>query len=404
MSEVLAHPHVALAPLSASKPGLTLRNRIAVAPMTRVSAARDGRATEAMHRYYQAFAEGGFGLVITEGTYVDRAHSQGYTNQPGLATDAHTAAWRPIVEAVHRGGAKFFAQLMHAGALVQGNEYRAEPVGPSAILPKGEQMPAYGGSGLYHVPRAMNEDDFRAITEAFCSAALRARDAGFDGVELHGANGYLFDQFLTTYTNLRTDDYGGGVENRIRFTAEVLRAVVEAVEPGFVVGVRLSEAKVNDKHYAWPGGGDDARIIGRALRDAGASYLHFAGGGPDFHFPTKLHQGGSLTQILREVAQVPVIANGSMGHLPNAERVLEEGHADVVALGRSALANPDWPSRLARGIPFEPYDFRIIQPSASLANAAAWREAQKLQANSVSVVNMNTGIEVPSTLRDGIVP
>jgi len=382
---IQASSHPALAPLSSSSlPGLQLRNRTAVAPMSRVSTAGDGLATEAMRKYYSAFAEGGFGLVISEGTYPDLAHSQAYENQPGLATAEQANAWRPVVDAVHSGGAKFFAQLMHAGALVQINRHRTESVAPSAIFPKGEKMPEYGGEGAYAVPRAMIEDDFRAIIDGFCRAAVRARDAGFDGVEIHAANGYLFDQFLTTYTNSRTDRYGGSLENRIRFTAEVLRAVVKATGSGFAVGVRLSEAKVNDKSYVWPGGGDDARIIAAALRDAGASFLHLAGEGRDFAFSANRHRGvsesarpeASLPQIVREVANVPVIANGGLHDGAHGARVLTEGHADVIALGRAAVANPDWPTRLARGASFEPFDHAILQPTASLANAALWRKTR----------------------------
>lgn len=151
--------HPVLTPTSIG--ALHLSNRLVVAPMSRVSTAGDGLPTPAMRRYYAAFAEGGFGLVITEGTYPDVAHSQGYANQPGIATDEQGAAWRPIVEAVHAGGAKMIAQLMHAGALSQGNRHRRETIGPSAIPPKGEMMPEYGGSGPYATPRAMNDEDIR---------------------------------------------------------------------------------------------------------------------------------------------------------------------------------------------------------------------------------------------------
>ncbi|WP_394843929.1 NADH:flavin oxidoreductase [Pendulispora brunnea] len=371
-----SNTHAALAPFTSALAGLSLRNRAAVAPMTRVSTAGDGVPTDAMRRYYADFAKGGFGLIITEGNYPDLAHSQAYDRQPGLATDEQANAWRPIVADVHAAGAKIFVQLMHAGALVQGNRYRTQSVAPSAITPKGEKMPEYGGQGPYATPRPMVEDDFRDITEAFVRAALRAREAGFDGVEIHAANGYLFDQFLTTYTNTRTDSYGGPVENRVRFTADVVRAIVRAVGPAFVVGVRLSEAKVNDKSYTWPGGAEEARFIFAALRDAGASYLHIAAEGRDFAFSASLREGRTLTQLARETTHLPVIANGSLHDGTRAARALEDGHADILALGRAAIANPDWPARLAQGRPFDTFDPAILHPAASLENAASWRAAQ----------------------------
>ncbi|WP_394833464.1 NADH:flavin oxidoreductase [Pendulispora rubella] len=372
-----SNTHLALAPFSSELAGLSLRNRAAVAPMSRVSTAGDGVPTDAMRRYYADFAKGGFGLILTEGTYVDLAHSQAYERQPGLATDAQVSAWRPIVADVHAAGAKIFAQLMHAGALVQGNRHRPQSVAPSAIAPKGAKMPEYGGQGPYATPRAMVDDDFRDITEDFVRAALRARDAGFDGVEVHAANGYLFDQFLTTYTNTRTDAYGGSVENRIRFTVDVVRAITKAVGPSFVVGVRLSEAKVNDKSYTWPGGAEEARTIFAAIRDAGASYLHIAAEGRDFAFSARLRDGLTLTQLARQATGLPVIANGSLHDGARAARALEDGHADILALGRAAIANPDWPSRLAQGRPFETFDPAILHPAASLENAASWRAAPR---------------------------
>jgi 2,4-dienoyl-CoA reductase-like NADH-dependent reductase (Old Yellow Enzyme family) len=144
---------------AASLAGLTLRNRLAVAPMTRVSATVDGHPTRRMVEYYRGFADGGFGLVITEGVYTDKAFSQGYLHQPGLTDDAQVEGWRRVVDAVHASGGKVVAQLMHAGALSQGNPYRSHTVGPSAVRPKGSQMPFYRGIGPYHVPREMTLEE-----------------------------------------------------------------------------------------------------------------------------------------------------------------------------------------------------------------------------------------------------
>lgn len=275
---------------AASLAGLPLRNRLAVAPMTRVSATPDGRPTPRMVEYYRAFADGGFGLVITEGVYTDKVFSQGYLRQPGLTDNAQVEAWRDVVDAVHGAGGKIVAQLMHAGALSQGNPYRRRTVGPSAVRPKGDQMPFYRGAGAYHVPREMTLEEIEEAVAEFVNAAHRARSAGFDGVEIHAANGYLLDQFLSEGINLRTDAYGGDIRTRAALTVQTIAEVREAIGADFPVEVRISQAKVNDFEHRWSGGETHAEIIFRAVAEAGASYVHttefeawrpaFAPGGP----------------------------------------------------------------------------------------------------------------------------
>ena len=225
---------------------LELPNRLAVAPMTRVSATAQGHATQVMADYYADFAAGGFGLVITEGIYTDRAHAQGYLFQPGLADAAQRDAWRPVVDQVHAHGGRIVAQLMHAGALSQGNPHRATAKGPSAVQPRGQQMAFYRGEGPYRMPEAMTTADIAEAIDGFAQAARRAQQAGFDGVEIHGANGYLLDQFLTTYTNQRADGYGGSLAKRLRLVVEVIEAVRQSTTAGFAIGVRISQSKVND--------------------------------------------------------------------------------------------------------------------------------------------------------------
>jgi 2,4-dienoyl-CoA reductase-like NADH-dependent reductase (Old Yellow Enzyme family) len=219
----------------------------------------------------------------------------------------------------------------------------------------------------------MSAEDIRSATEGFALAAARARDAGFDGVEIHAANGYLLDQFLTTYTNRRSDPYGGPVENRIRLTVEVVRAVVRTVGSDFVVGVRLSQTKVNDLAYRWPGGSADARLIFDLLREAGTSYLHVASEGSDWIETARLDSGETITALAKQVTGLPVLANGGLDEPEKIAAVLTERHADIVTLGRAALANADWPTKLARGVPFEAFCPSVLHPSASLENAARWR-------------------------------
>ncbi|MFI9846359.1 tRNA-dihydrouridine synthase [Nonomuraea sp. NPDC051941] len=354
---------------------LHLANRLAVSPMTRVSAAADGTPTAEMADYYAAFARGGFSLVMTEGTYTDTRYSQSYANQPGIVTDGHEAAWRDVVSHVHDAGAPMVLQLMHAGALSQGNRYRDDTAAPSAVPPRGQKMPEYGGYGSWPTPRAMSQDDIDQVVHGFVTSAVRARRAGFDGVEVHGANGYLVDQFLTDYTNRRGDRYGGTVANRVRLAAEIVSAIRAEVGPRFCVGIRLSQGKVNDFTHRWAGGSREAEIIFAALAEAGASYLHIASEGRDWVETATLDGQVTITGLARKVTGLPVLANGGMHDLARAAMVLQDGHADVLTLGRGALANPDFPQRLAQGLPMAGFDRQMLQPMATLSNARLWRPA-----------------------------
>jgi len=353
---------------------LELANRLAVSPMTRVSATPDGTPTAEMADYYTGFAEGGFGLVITEGTYTDTLYSQGYFNQPGIVSKAHAAAWLDVTERVHAAGSRIVLQLMHAGALSQGSHYRDDTAGPSAVPPLGEKMPEYGGQGPWPTPEAMSQDDIDAAVRGFVDSAARAREAGFDGVEVHAANGYLLDQFLTAYTNERDDSYGGPVENRVRLTAEVVAAIRAEVGAEFCVGVRLSQTKVNDFVHRWPGGAYDARVIFAALAEAGATYLHIASEGRDWIETARLDGETTITGLARLATGLPVIANGGMHDLPQAAQVLRDGHADLLSIGRGALANPDFPRCVAENRQLERFDHMMLQPMATLADARRWRQ------------------------------
>ena len=351
---------------------LTLPNRIAVAPMTRVSATAGGHATDRMRDYYAAFARGGFGLVISEGTYTDKAFSQGYLHQPGLADDAQAAAWAPVVAAVHAGGSPMLAQLMHAGALSQGNLHRPHTVGPSAVQPVGLQMTNYRGSGPYPVPAAMTEREIDEAVAGFAAAAARARGAGFDGVEVHAANGYLLDEFLTAGVNVREDAYGGPARNRVKLLVEVVAAVRAATGPGFLVGVRISQGKVNDFGHRWAGAEDDARVIFSAFAGRDIDYVHTADAGKAW-LPAFPGGGASFAALAKRHSGLPVIANGSLDDPARAAAFVADGNADVVALARGALAASDWPERVRQGLPIPAFDPATLQPIADLANADSRR-------------------------------
>ena len=348
---------------------LALPNRLAVAPMTRVSATADGMPTARMAGYYAQFAQGGFGLVITEGLYTDEAFAQGYLHQPGLANAAQRDAWRPIVAGVQSRGGRMIAQLMHAGALSQGNPFRAGTIGPSAVRPKGRQMAFYRGAGDYAVPAAMTQHDIDTAVAGFAQAARRACEAGFDGVEIHGANGYLLDQFLSDGINLRDDRYGGGIEGRLRLLVDVIDAVRAAVGSGCVVGVRLSQAKVNDVMHRWRGA-EEAATIFRTVGGLDVDYLHvteYEAWRPAFE------TGPNLAALAKRHGGKPVLANGSLHDPARAMGMVERGEADVVSLGRGALAQPDWPRRVRKGEAPASFDPAILSPLADLENADRWR-------------------------------
>ncbi|MFD1139703.1 NADH:flavin oxidoreductase [Larkinella insperata] len=342
-----------------------LSNRFVVAPMTRISATDAGVPTPAMSDYYEAFATGGFAAIITEGTYTDALFSISNPNQPGLVTADQLAGWQRVVERVKTHPTVFIAQLMHAGALSQ---VLTKTVAPSAIKPLGKPSASSGGNSAFVVPEAMTPAMIQTVMAGYVQAARNAVLAGFDGVEIHGANGYLPDQFLTAYTNHRTDQYGGSVANRFRFVADIIEAVRAAVPSGFLVGLRLSEGKVNNLAYRWEEGADMARAVFAEVRKAAPDYLHIAAEGGGWMRECLYPDGSSSTGIARQLLDCPVIANGGLHDLNLASQLLTEGHADLLAIGRYAIANPDFPQKIRRGDKLIPFRNEMIKPSVSLEN------------------------------------
>lgn len=345
--------------------GHKIRNRLSVAPMTRISATEDGRATETMTRYYKRFARGGFGTVSTEGIYTDKAFSQGYAHQPGMADEAQANAWKPVVGGIKAHGAFAIAQIMHAGALSQDNRFRDTTAGPSVVQPKGEQMAFYRGHGRYTLPSAMTDTQIVDVIESFADSAGRAIEVGgFDAIEIHGANGYLLDQFLTDYTNTRADRWGGTTESRAQLILDIFKAVRANVGDKVPVGVRISQGKVNDHNHKWADAERDAEIIFGSLAEVGADFIHvteyeawkpaFAPGGP------------SLMHLAKRYAPKAVIfANGNPHSIERAVAALNDG-ADIVTIGRGALANPDLPNRWSdRGV-LVAFDPTMLGPIANI--------------------------------------
>ena len=345
--------------------GHTVTNRLSVAPMTRITATKDGRATEKMTRYYERFARGGFGTVITEGIYTDQAFSQGYLNQPGMTDEAQANAWKPIVNGIKAHGALAIAQLMHAGAISQGNRFRDGTVGPSAIQPKGTQMTFYHGKDRYALPAAITETQIADAINGFAESAGRAiENAGFDAIEIHGANGYLLDQFLTDYANKRADRWDGSTENRVRLILETFKAVRAKVGPRVPVGVRISQGKVNDYDHKWAAAERDAEIIFGSLAEAGVDFIHVTE--HEAWKPAFTPGGASLMRLAKRYAPKAVIfANGSLHNVERAVAALDEG-ADILTIGRGALANPDLPRRLSERDVLNDFDPSILGPIANV--------------------------------------
>ncbi|MBM7553274.1 NADH:flavin oxidoreductase [Thalassobacillus pellis] len=343
----------------------TLKNRYVVAPMTRISAEQDGRANDTMKQYYERYAKGGFSAIISEGIYIDESYSQGYDDQPGLAREDHVQAWKPVVNAVHNHDSLMIAQLMHAGGQSQGNVYTNETISSSDVPPKGEQLGFYGGSGPFQTPKAMTEQDIKQVKDAFVQSAVRAKEAGFDGVEIHGANGYLLDQFLTDYLNHREDQFGGSKENRLRIILEIIQDIRNAVSSDYILGIRISQIKVADPDHKWAEGEKEAEYIFSQLGQTSLDYIHVTDG--DATNPTFGENTRTLAQAAKDFGKLPVIANGKLGDPDKAEQLLIDNHADLISVGTSALANPDLPHKLNKGMELKDFDFEsILLPKAKI--------------------------------------
>lgn len=318
----------------------TLQNRVLMAPMTR-SRSPQTVAGETNARYYAQRA--GAGLIISEGTQVS-ALGQGYPFTPGIYTDEHRDGWRQVTDAVHAAGGRIFAQLWHVGRVGHPSVHGETPVAPSAIAPGTEIFTTQGMQPI-PTPRALETHELPGIVDEFRTAARQALDAGFDGVEVHGANGYLIDQFLQTGTNRRTDNYGGSLDNRVRLLLEITEAVIE-VAGADRVGVRLS-----------PGGtfnamqdDDPVETFSYAMKSLdtyGLAYLHVVEAS-QASAPQGLEHVGGATALARASFSGTLITNGSFT-AESAEEIIASGAADLVAFGRPFIANPDLPERFRVG-------------------------------------------------------
>lgn len=315
---------------------MTLPHRLAMSPLTRSRALPGGTPSEFAAEYYSQRAS--LGLLISEGTQPSE-DGQGFLNSPGIHSDAHVEGWREISEAVHAAGGHLFIQIMHAGRMSHpDNTLHGRPaVAPSAIAPDAQ---IYTPGGLQQVPRprALSVEEIQATVADFRRAAARAIEAGADGVEIHAANGYLIQQFLSPNANTRDDGYGGSIANRMRFALEVARAVVEEIGADRT-GIRLSPGSRLGGIDEGQNHGDLYRALVAELAKLDLAYLHIAHNGDE-----------ALLKDVRTLWSAPLLVNRVNRPLELIGQDVESGLADVSPVGRWALANPDFVERLRTGL------------------------------------------------------
>ena len=345
---------------------LNLRNRVAMAPMTRMFS--PGYVPdEQVAGYYRRRAEGGVGLLITEGTFVGHRAANGYEKVPAIHGEAALAGWRKVVEEVHAAGAQIIPQLWHVGAV------RREGIGPDPAVP------GFSPSGLFKPGksngRAMSRDDIDEVIAAFAQAARDAKAVGFDGVEIHGAHGYLIDQFLWEGTNQRDDEYGGSLEKRTRFATEIVAAVRAAVGEDFAIVFRFSQWKQQDYEARLAHTPDELARLLQPLTDAGVDIFHAST--RRFWQPEFAGSPLNLAGWTRQLTGKPAITVGSVGlddvfigstsqgmgataNPVGLENLLERMAADefdLVAVGRALLVDPQWLAKLLadRAVEIRPF-------------------------------------------------
>lgn len=346
-------------------------NRILMAPLTRGRADRDAVPTDMMVEYYTQRASAG--LIISEATGISR-EGLGWPFAPGLWTDAQVAAWKPVTDSVHAAGGRIIAQLWHMGRQVHSSVIGGQPVSSSATATEG-QAHTFEGKQDFEVARPLELNEIPRLLNDYELATKNALAAGFDGVQIHAANGYLIDQFLRDNANLRTDEYGGSIENRVRLLREVAERVI-SVAGADRVSVRLSPNGESQ-------GVDDSNpeplftAAAKALSDLGIAFLELREPGPDGTFGRT--DVPKLSPAIRKVFKGVLVVNSDYDTLEKAQAELDKGDADAISFGRPFIANPDLPERLRAGAPLAKDDAKtwysqgpegyIDYPALETANA-----------------------------------
>ena len=325
---------------------LNFKNRIAMAPMTRGRAGKERIPNDLMAEYY--FQRSGAGLLITEATVISK-QGIGWIDSPGIYTDEMVKGWKIVTDKIKPTGTPIFLQLWHCGRASHSDFHGGNlPVSASAVKLNGDYIHTPLGKKTYETPRELTIDEIRATVADFKKAAQNAKDAGFSGVEVHGANGYLINQFLDSKSNKRNDEYGGTLENRFRFFKEVLEAVLE-VWPSQQVGARIAPNGVfNDM-----GSGDFRELylyVAKELNRFDLGYLHIMDG-----LAFGFHEKGEPMTLAEFRSIYDGIIIGNCGYTKElAEQRIAEGNADIIAFGRPFITNPDLPDRFINDFPLNP--------------------------------------------------
>lgn len=322
--------------------GLQLQNRVVMAPMTR-SRALGYLPNELMATYYAQRASAG--LIITEGISPS-PNGLGYARIPGIFNEAQIAGWKEVTDAVHQKGGKIFAQLMHTGRVSHPANMppHATIMAPSDVPVEGKVWTDALGMQAYPIPKAMSTEDIAQTIEEHAQAALNAIAAGFDGVEIHGANGYLVEQFTNPFVNTRDDEYGGSIQNRLRFVLQVVDAVIEAIGKD-KVGIRLSPYNVFNSMPAYPETAETYQTLVEEINQRGLLYIHLAEASA-----RKVEEGKQLLSTIRTIFEGLVMVNGGYSR-ESIEAALDADTADLVSLGVPFISNPDLVYRLQHDLP-----------------------------------------------------
>lgn len=316
-------------PLEKSK--LPLKNRLIMPPMATAKSDPDGRVNRDILNYYDEKTKGGYlSLVIIEHSFVSQ-QGKARDRQMSIANDQLVESLKMLAEIIHKNGSKTVMQINHAGSATNRSITGVKPVGPSAVL---------NPSNSAEMPKELDKAEIKSIVDEFKNAALRVKEAGFDGVEIHSAHGYLLNQFLSPLTNKRTDEYGGDITARIRIHEEIIKEIRAAVGTEFPILLRLGAADYMEGGLTIA----DAKAAALALEKAGVDMLDISGGLCRYSIPGVSTPGyfAPLSKEIKEVVSIPVIVTGGITEVEAAEEILCQGKADLIGVGRAIYNNSNW--------------------------------------------------------------
>lgn len=316
-------------PLDTGK--LLLKNRLIMPPMATAKSGIDGRISKDILDYYDEKSRGGYiSLIIIEHSFVSH-QGKASNNQMSIAQESMVEDLRKLAEVIHKNGCKTIMQINHAGSAANAEVTGMEIVGPSAV-------PNPFGTGM--TPKELQKNEIKTIVNEFKEAVLRVKNAGFDGVEIHSAHGYLLNQFLSPITNKRQDEYGGDITGRIKIHRDIVKSVREAVGESFPIFMRLGASDYMDGGLTT----EDSKLAAQQLEKAGVDVLDISGGLCRYTIPGINEEGyfTLLSKAIKEVVSIPVIVTGGIIHAKTADDILSRGEADLIGVGRAIYKDSDW--------------------------------------------------------------